>query len=91
MTTPDEQTQHEIIRLGKERYERDVKSVVESDPKNKGKMLAIDIHTSDYELADNILIAVGRLKARLPDAQPFAIRVGFPTAVRIGAGRYQGG
>ncbi len=84
MNQPDEETRREIIRLGKERYEKDVRATVEADPRNKGKMLAIDVRTSQYEVGDDILIAVEALKARLPDAEPFAVKIGYPTAARFG-------
>ena len=76
----------ETARRGRELYEREISSEVEQDPANKGKLLALDIDTGDYSLASTSLEAVRALKARRPNARAHLIRVGSPTAVRIGAG-----
>jgi len=75
----------EIVRRGQERYEREVRARVEAE--NRGKMLALDVDTGDYELADDSLTALDRLQARKPDAPVYILRVGYPTAVKIGGGR----
>jgi hypothetical protein len=72
----------EIVERGKEIYERDIRSQVEAQ---RGKMLAIDINSGEYALGDNSVSALNDLRAKAPDAQPFLMRVGFPTAVQIGA------
>jgi hypothetical protein len=41
-------TRQEIVRLGKERYEREIRPLVEVQ--HRGKLLAIDILTGDYEV-----------------------------------------
>ena len=75
-----------MVQEGKRRYNRDVRPTVEANKANIGKMLALDADTGEYEIDSNLIEAVRRLKSRLPHARPFAIRVGFPTAARIGAG-----
>lgn len=78
-------TPSEIVQRGQERYERDIRAKVEAQ--NKGKMLALDIETGDYEIADDSLTALDRIKAKHPDAPVYILRVGYPTAVKIGGGR----
>jgi hypothetical protein len=66
-------TKEEIAMLGKEIYERDIRQV-EAD--NEGKVVAIDVNTGAYEIADEVLPAAGRLRERIPDAEIFFMRVG---------------
>jgi hypothetical protein len=76
-------TSHDIIQRGQEIYERDIRRKVEV---HQGKMLALDVDSGEYSLADESITAFDRLKARVPNAAVYLIRVGFPTAVRIGGG-----
>jgi hypothetical protein len=73
----------EIVRRGKELYERDIRSKVEAG--NKGKILVIDIETGEYEIDDNPVTAAERVRAQHPDAALFAMRIGYPTMGRLGA------
>ncbi|MEX2140716.1 MAG: hypothetical protein WD894_15750 [Pirellulales bacterium] len=75
----------EVVRRGQDLYERNIRARVE--PENKGKMLAIDVDSGEYSLADDSLTALDQIKAKSPDASVYILRVGFPTAVKIGAGR----
>jgi hypothetical protein len=70
----------EIVQLGQDRYERDIRAKVESQ--NNGRILALDIETGDYEMADDSLSALDRLQTRRPDAPPYILRVGYPTVVK---------
>ncbi len=76
-------TPSEIIERGQRRYERDIRSKVEV---HRGKMLAIDIDSGEYAVADDSITALDRLKAQAPDASVYLLRVGYPSAVRIGGG-----
>ncbi len=76
-------SKEEFARRGKEIYERRVRSLVE--PTHKGKVVAIDIETEEFEVAENALAASERLFLKRPDAQPFAIRIGSPTLHRFGS------
>jgi hypothetical protein len=75
----------EVVRRGQDLYERKIRAQVE--PQNKGKMLALDVDSGEYSLADDCLAALDQIKAKNPDASVYILRVGFPTAVKIGAGR----
>jgi hypothetical protein len=82
MTTATAQlTKEEIVRIGKELYERDIRLSVEAG--NKGRVVAIDVRTGEFELADDAITSAGQLRARVPEAVIFVVRVGYPTLHRI--------
>jgi hypothetical protein len=76
-------TTEEIVRRGKELYDREIRPKVEAG--NKGKILVIDIETGAYEIDSDQLAAAERALAKHPDAALFAMRIGYPTMGRIGA------
>jgi hypothetical protein len=47
-------------------------------------MVAIDIETGDFELADDTMAATRQLYERLPDAQPWGVRIGYRAVHRFG-------
>jgi hypothetical protein len=72
----------EFTRRGREWYDRAVRpSVTESD---KGKFVAIDIESGEFESDRNDLIATEKLLARCPGAKIWLTRIGHRTAYRIG-------
>lgn len=73
----------EFARRGNEIYESQVRQQVEED--NYGKLVAIDIETGDYEIADTPIAAVDLLYERHPDAQPWVIRIGHQSVYRFGS------
>ena len=77
----------EFARRGNEIYERDIRSQVEAD--NLGKYVAIDIETAAWEMDASEITAGERLRARVPDAQTWMMRVGYDYLRRFGAGRRQ--
>lgn len=77
-------TKEEVVRRGRRIYERELREKVE--PEHKGKFLVLDVLTGDYEIAERDLVASDRLLARNPDAVLYGLRIGYPTAYRIGAG-----
>lgn len=78
-------TSADIVRLGQELYERDIRPRVEMD--HKGQFLALNVETGQYSMAADSLAALQQAKAEKPDAPVYLLRVGFPTAVKIGADR----
>jgi len=80
-TETAEFTKEEIVRRGKEIYERDIRPLVEVG--NKGRVVAIDVRTGEYELADDATTSASRLRARAPEAVIFFMRVGYPTMARV--------
>jgi len=75
-------TVEEIVRLGRDRYERDIRHQVE--PQQDGKFLALDVETGEYAIGDEALDAVRPLRARRPDAPIYIHRIGHPAAYRLG-------
>jgi hypothetical protein len=73
----------EFARRGDEIYETQVRPQVEVG--NHGRIVAIDIETGAFELADDILTATNALFERLPDAQPWIVRIGHRAVHRFGA------
>ncbi|MBD1857690.1 MULTISPECIES: hypothetical protein [Leptolyngbya] len=73
----------EFARRGDEIYESQVRSQVEEG--NHGKIVAIDIETGAFEVADDLLTASKQLTARLPDAQTWFVRIGHPAVDHFGA------
>lgn len=74
-------TKEEIVQRGNEIYERDIRSQVEAD--HQGRVLALDVRTGEYELAADAITSASKLRARVPDAVIFVLRVGYPTLHRI--------
>lgn len=72
----------EHVRRGEEIYEQQVRPQVEAE--NVGKIVAIDIETGDYAVAESVLSASNNLLARLPDAQIWCVRIGYSAVHRFG-------
>ncbi|MEO1444971.1 MAG: hypothetical protein AAFV46_01800 [Cyanobacteria bacterium J06635_11] len=75
-------SKEEFARRGKEIYESHVRAQVEDG--NYGKIVAIDIETKAFEVADDSLTAAKRLLRRYPDAQILGIRIGHRAVHRFG-------
>jgi hypothetical protein len=65
----------EFERRGTELYETKIRPLVYED--NIGRMLCIDIESGDYAVADEGLDAAQVLIDKNPDAQIFALRIGY--------------
>ena len=76
-------TKEEFAQRGDRIYESQVRSQVEEG--NQGKMVAINIETGAFEVADNLITASKQLSARVPDAQTWFIRIGHPAVDHFGA------
>lgn len=76
-------SKEEIARRGDEIYERKIQPSLKAS--DKGKLVAIDIETEDYEIADDELAACDRLRERVPQAQIWLLRVGSPYLHRFGS------
>ena len=82
-TTKRRYPKEEFARQGDEIYERNIIPILR--PKDRGKFVAVDIETGAYEVNRDALKACDRLYARLPDAQPWLIRIGSRAAFTFGA------
>ena len=78
-------SKEEFARRGNEIYERHIRPQVEAG--NHGKIVAIDIETGAYEMAEDVLTASDRLLARYPDAQVWFVRIGARAVHRFGPHR----
>ena len=76
-------SKEEFAQRGDALYETQIRSQVEEG--NHGKLVAIDIETGAFEVAEAARIAVDRLYDRYPDAQPWVIRIGHRAVFRIGS------
>ncbi len=71
----------EFARRGDELYER-IRPQLGDE--NRGRIVAIDIETGEFVVADEMLLATQALLKRLPDAQIWCVRIGFPGVYRTG-------
>jgi hypothetical protein len=76
-------SKEEFAQRGDALYEAQIRSQVEEG--NYGKIVAIDIETGAFEVADDILPATNRLFERFPDAQPWIVRIGHRAVDRFGS------
>jgi hypothetical protein len=76
-------SKEEFARRGDEIYESQVRQQVEAG--NHGKIVAIDIETGAFEVADDLLTASKHLSARVPDAQTWFVRIGHLAVDHFGA------
>ncbi|MFZ4666289.1 MAG: hypothetical protein ACOYME_07670 [Prochlorotrichaceae cyanobacterium] len=76
-------SKEEFAQRGDRWYETQIRQKVEAG--HQGKIVAIDIETGAFEVADEILTATDRLFERLPDAQPWIVRIGHRAVHRFGA------
>ena len=75
----------ETARLGKEIYERDIRRQVEAD--HHGEVVAIDVDSRNWAVADGEVAAVDRLRAMRPSAvNVLCERVGYRALRSFGAG-----
>jgi hypothetical protein len=74
----------EFFRRGTEMYEKVVRPQV-GKPENKGRFVAVDIETGDFEVDDDELTAAKRLIARSPDVQIYGVKIGYKAARRFGS------
>lgn len=74
----------EVVRRGREIYERDIREEVEAD--HDGEFLVVDVSTGLWEVDRSDVAASERALAKNPDAALYFMRVGRPAAYRLGAG-----
>ena len=76
-------SREETARLGKEIYERDIRSLVEAD--HHGEVVAIDVDSGSYAIGKNAIAASDGLREKYPEAQVWLMRVGYRTLRALGA------
>ena len=75
-------SKEEFAHRGQALYERCVRAQVERV--NRGRIVAVDIETGEFEVGDDAVAASGRLLARCPEAQPWCVRIGRRAMHRFG-------
>ena len=73
----------EIVERGQALYDQQIRGQVE--PRHTGKFLVLDIETGEFEIDADSVAALERATAKHPDPALYLLRVGFPTAVTLGA------
>jgi hypothetical protein len=76
-------SKEEFAQRGDLIYQTQIRPQVEAG--NHGKIVAIDIETGDFEVANSTILAVDKLYERKPDAQPWVIRIGHRAVFRFGS------
>lgn len=76
-------SKEEFAQRGALIYQTQIRPQVEAN--NHGKIVAIDIETGDFEVANSTILAVDKLYERKPDAQPWVIRIGHRSVFRFGS------
>ena len=85
MTMPTRRPREEVVRLGKELYQRDILPLVQAD--HFGEYVAIDVETGDWAVANSDGEALERLRAQRPGAVDVLMeRVGYRALHSFGAG-----
>ena len=75
----------EIVRLGKEIYEQNIRPIVEAD--HHGEVVSIDVDSGSWAMGENVLEAVDRLRAEHRNAiNILSERVGYRTLRSFGVG-----
>ena len=72
----------DVAAVGRAIYDEKIRHKVE--PAEKGKVVVIDVNSSDYEIDVDDAVALFRLLERRPDAITWAERIGHPTMYSMG-------
>jgi hypothetical protein len=75
-------SKEEFARRGDTAYDSVVRPHLK--PEDKGRLVALDIETNEFEIDEEELKACKRLRARVPDAQIWIVRVGSRYVHRFG-------
>jgi peptide subunit release factor RF-3 len=72
-----------LAQRGQELYESGIRQKVEVE--NQGKIVAIDIETGEFDVGETLMAATDRLFERIPNAQPWTIRIGHGAVYHFGS------
>lgn len=76
-------SKEEYASRGRALYDGRIREQVE--PEQNGRIVAIDIETGEFAVADDVLKACEPLITKDPDAQLWTVRAGYRAVHRIGA------
>ena len=68
---------------GKAIYKEEIIPKVDEDTQ-RGKLVAIDVYSGDYEIDFDLATAIRRLREHHPGAITYVERIGYPTAFKMG-------
>jgi hypothetical protein len=74
-------TLEELAALGEDVFNRQVRPALR--PEDDGKYVALDVETGAYEIDADDFTAVSRLRSRMPAADIWLMRAGYPTAYQM--------
>ncbi len=77
-------SKEEFAQRGDALYDSQIRSQIDEEG-DRGKIVAIDIETGAFEIADSIVTASEHLLTRVPDAQTWFIRIGHQAVYHFGA------
>ena len=78
----DKYSPEEVRSRGEALYQQQIRSRVEAG--NQGKFLVVDIETGAFEVDEDDAQATKRALAKRPEAVLYGLRIGSPTAYRLG-------
>jgi hypothetical protein len=84
-TTGPHLSREELARRGDDAFARLVRPALQPD--DDGKFVAIDVESGSFEVDADEYAAVTRLRGRVPDAQVWLVRAGYPATHRIRSAR----
>ena len=80
-------SKEEFSRRGQKIFDSEIsKKLQGEDPE---KIVAIDIDSGDFEVDDDMIPAVERLRQRRPEAQVWMRRVGSRSVMRFGGAQFR--
>jgi hypothetical protein len=74
----DALTTKEFCDRGEDYYRTNLMALVESE--YRGKFLALDADSGDYQIEEQELRAIEKLLARHPGTKAYVLRIGYPAA-----------
>ena len=78
-------SREELARRGEDTFARQVRPALR--PEDDGKFVAIDVESGTFEVDEDEYAAVARLHGRVPGAQVWLVRAGYPATHRLRGGR----
>ena len=76
MTTPTRRPREEVVRLGKEIYERDIRPQVEDA--HHGEIISIDVASGNWAIGESVVAATDRLWEQRPGSTDiYSLRIGY--------------
>ena len=73
---------HELVARGKQLYQNKLKALLE--PSLNGQFAALEPDTEQYFVAADAVDALLAGRAKMPDKLFFLVRIGYPTAHKMG-------